>query len=424
MKIKIIILVHFPPKLNFTNAGKIKLPNGEETCFNNDNQYWFFTLGNQMMNRYSTKLIVEIWQPEPKTKEILVKSFNNGLVYKLFPAEYCNEFTITGIKKRLFSKRIMKELEKECTNKNTILHFRATTEYLTSKIVKTFYKKIILLGQFSINITNHFQINNHALIKKYYLLYRDLKPYKRFLLKVNNIIPGTQNDLRSELFFNRLNVFYRDNCANLGLDTEFWSSKKINIQRIKDRLGFDNNTKLLLLSSRLVKEKKIDTIIIALSKATIKMPYKLIITGSNDSYYGQKIKLLADNLLPNKVIFTGFLAENELRNYYAIADLLISNSLMEAGPFSVYQALLMGLPVIQTRVGIGAEVATKFKVTSIISPNHETNERELLDNINDYFRGIIPKTMNMIDAKKYFGWDTIAKYYLNVYTSLVSSKIN
>ncbi|MCD4698892.1 MAG: glycosyltransferase [Bacteroidales bacterium] len=418
MKVKVIILIHFPPHLDFTSAVKFRLPNGEETCFNNDRQYWFYTLGNQMMNQFSDKLEIEIWQPEPKTKRILKKRFDNGLVYKLFPAEYVNEITITGRKKRLFSKRIIQKLKSESVNRNLILHFRATNEYLTKKIVNIFFNKIILLGQLSINVTYKFNIQNNFFVKSLYLYYRNLQPYKKFLRKIYNIIPGTKTDIKKEAFFNNLNVFYRDECANFGLDTDFWDKNKLDILQFKKN---KKNNKFLLVSSPLNEGKRIDNIITALSRIKTKNPYKLVITGSYNNSYGQNIKSLTDKLIPNKAIFTGFISEEELRKYYAISDLFISNSQQEAGPFSVYQAYLMQVPVIQTKVGIGGEVGESFNVSKLITSDQDKNEDELEQALTDYFNGNIPKIMDRTDSERYFGWNSVANYYFKIYISLISA---
>jgi len=421
MKIKVILLMHFPPKLDLTNSGFIELPNGEKTCFNNDKQNWFFALGNQMMNRYADKLDVEIWQPEPKTKEIILRKYNNGLIHRLFPACYINKLTITGTKKKLFSDKILSELKKESTSKNIVLHFRATREYFTSKIVNIFDRKIIYLGQFSINITNRFNVNDYSLFKKYYVMFRVIIPYKKFLLNVNNIIPGTQKDLKAEPFFNKLNIFYRDNCANFGLDVDFWDKDKVNVQKVKKNMGLDNY-KILLVSSRLVKEKRIVEIINAISKIKTKIKYKLIITGSFNTIYGEKIKNISDVLIPNRVIFTGFVSEIKLRDLFAISDLFISNSILEAGPFSVYIAYLMEVPVLQTKVGIGYEFGDEQHISFLISSEQNRNEKELQASLEKYFNGELPKNINRNSAINYFNWDTISQYYFDVYNSLIKSK--
>lgn len=417
---KIILLMHFPPKLDFTNSGLIKLPNGEKTCFNNDKQNWFFALGDQMMNKYGDKLNIEIWQPEPKIKDIILKKYNNGLIHKLFPALYINKYTITGIKKKLFSDSILIKLDKELDRTNVILHFRATREYFTNKIVRKNYKKVICLGQFTINITNRLNVSNYFFVRKYYVWLRSIMPYKKFLRKVNNIIPGTQNDINAEPFFNELNVFYRKNCANFGLDVKYWDKEQVDTQQVKDEFGC-HNYKILLISSRLVEEKRIIEIIKAISRIKTDVSFKLIITGNLHTEYGEMVKSMVKKLIPSNVIFTGYVSEKKLRDLYAISDLFISNSIVEAGPFSVYIAYLMGVPVLQTKVGIGYEFAVKQNASWLISSEQNRNEKEMQFLLKDFFNGKRPENLDRKSVISYFSWDLISQYYFNVYCSITES---
>ncbi len=416
MKIKIIIIVHYSPYLSVGCTEKIKLTAGKLTAFNDTPQFWFFILGKQLMDIYSDEFNVEIWQPDINIKKVLKKEYNNGLVYYLFPAKLVNELTLTGIKKRLFSKELVNSIKSEYTKgNNLILHFRGTQEYMTRYIINKYYDKIPLLGQFTINVTQRFKeikkIKNP--LKYLYFQYNQIILYKRLLNKIKNIAPGTQNDLRNNEFFKNLNIFYRGNFNNFGYDINIWKPNNTNVDKTKLKYKIKSNEKVILLSSRLVKEKQVKEIIEILMN--IKNPFCCIITGSTNSAYAKELKDLSHKIIHNRVIFTEFVDDSELIELYNIADLFISYSKQEAGPGSVIQTYLMGVPVIQSSVGIANEIAQKYKISRVVDPE---NKEELKEAIEDFFNGNIPKILDRKVVESLFSWENIIKYYHNIYIDL------
>lgn len=414
MKLKVIAIPHLTPAMNVGISDKISLENGKVTRFNDSNQFWFYALGSYLMDHFEKELEFEIWQPDTNVYETITRKYENGLVYKLMPAAVDKEFTLTGIKNRLFSREILDSIETEINrNQNLVLFFRGTSEYMLNKIVNRYYGRVPFVGMFSIQISNELIIDQFWTnpLQEIYHYFFGLRPYKRFLKKVKNIVPSTQNDLKANPFFEKLNIFYREDFASWGIDTEFWKRVE-NTEGVKEKHGIKKEEKIILISSRLVEEKQVKEMIEVLGNFRNEK-FHLIITGSiKKNQYVDHLVALAQSLLPGKVTMTGYITDEELREIYSITDLMLSYSISEGGPFSIFQAYLMEVPVIQSSVGIAGEIALQYNVSKLVSP---FNPEELKIALEEYFSGNIPKTLGRSTAVNYFSWKMIAKYYFGAF---------
>lgn len=422
MKLKVIAIPHLSPFLNVGNSEKISMKNGKTTRFNDSNQFWFYALGTHLMDQFASELAFEIWQPDTNIHKVITRKYDNGLVYKLMPATVNKIFTLTGTKSRLFSKEIVDSIDTEIkTNKNLVLFFRGTREYLLNKIVNRYYGRVPFVGMFSIQISDQLIIDQFCThpFKEIYHYFFGLRLYKKFLIKVKNIVPSTQNDLKANPFFNKLNVYYREDIASWGIDYDFW--KRIEkTEGVKEKYGIKKDEKVLLISSRIVEEKQVKEMIEALGSFRNKK-FHLLMTGSvKKNQYVNHVVALIQSLLPGKVTMTGYITDEELREIYCISDLMLSFSISEGGPFSIFQAYLMEVPVIQSSVGTASEIALQYNVSKLVDP---LKSEEFKNALEGYFGGNVPKTLKRKVAVNYFNWQKIAKYYLDVFNTLTCETI-
>jgi glycosyltransferase involved in cell wall biosynthesis len=69
--------------------------------------------------------------------------------------------------------------------------------------------------------------------------------------------------------------------------------------------------------------------------------------------------------LENLIQFTGLVSEDKLLRYWLDADIFVLFSASEAGPFTVLEAMAMGVPVVATRVGIVPELEEKGMLLAV-----------------------------------------------------------
>jgi len=128
---------------------------------------------------------------------------------------------------------------------------------------------------------------------------------------------------------------------------------------------------IIITSRRLVPRTGVDLLIqaFAILKNTPNLTnknIKLILTGSGASEL--ELKQLAENLnLSGDVIFTGYVSEDVLAQYYRISDLFVMpTKYLEGFGLSSVEAMASGLPVIGTNIGGTPEILSKISNDLII----------------------------------------------------------
>lgn len=110
--------------------------------------------------------------------------------------------------------------------------------------------------------------------------------------------------------------------------------------------GFFKNKNVVLFVGRLTIQKGVDWFlkaakeIININKDTV-----FLIVGDGD-YKGKAIELANNMSISNKVVFAGFLRDNELKKAYGLADVFVLPSVSEPFGITALEAVKSGLPVI------------------------------------------------------------------------------
>jgi glycosyltransferase involved in cell wall biosynthesis len=115
---------------------------------------------------------------------------------------------------------------------------------------------------------------------------------------------------------------------------------------IRDKYGVKDGEVLLLLVSRLTKEKNVEFIfdsLVPLIKENNQV--KFLITGGGDLVPKLK-KTSEDNNLEGQVIFEGVVKRGEIKNYYAAGDIFVYASKSETQGMIITEAMYMGLPIV------------------------------------------------------------------------------
>lgn len=113
---------------------------------------------------------------------------------------------------------------------------------------------------------------------------------------------------------------------------------------------FSHFTFIILVASRLAKEKRIDIAIRVLKKVIEKYPKTgLVVAGDGDEKH--RLKNLVKKLkLQNNVVFVGW--QTDLVPYYKVADTFLLTSEYEGYGMSLIEAGASGCPIVTTKVGI------------------------------------------------------------------------
>ena len=170
--------------------------------------------------------------------------------------------------------------------------------------------------------------------------------------------------------------------------------------------------------------KNVKELIIAFNKIhkSLKKDYKLVLCGSIRDE-GIKLQNLCKELfIDNKVIFTGFVPDEDLPIFYNSADLFIYPSLYEGFGLPPLEAMSCSTPVITSNLTSIPEVTGDCAV--LINPFNKDELAEALINLLN-----CPDLLKEYGKKGYkrsldFTWKNTATLTLNAYETVLQNKDN
>ncbi|MBC7128836.1 MAG: glycosyltransferase [Thermoplasmatales archaeon] len=123
----------------------------------------------------------------------------------------------------------------------------------------------------------------------------------------------------------------------------------IDIKRFsKGKNKKDNEKKIILHVGRIVREKNIDLIIEASPYILKKLDTTFLIVGEGPARKEYEEKVIKKGLEKN-FVFTGFVDDEKLLNYYHLADVFVFPSIYETQGIVALEAMASGLPVVAAR---------------------------------------------------------------------------
>jgi len=144
--------------------------------------------------------------------------------------------------------------------------------------------------------------------------------------------------------------------------------KKISLEEhvsLKKKSGIPLDNKVLIFCGRLMPEKGIKELIYSFKKVLTTHPNTTLLIVGNANFkeqikteYDEELREVAKGIL-DKVIFTGFVDNNELYKYYQIADIsVIPSQWEEAFCLVATEAMASGLPLVCSNSGALPEITT------------------------------------------------------------------
>ncbi len=166
-----------------------------------------------------------------------------------------------------------------------------------------------------------------------------------------------------------------------GLEVEHVGRRNDNPQEIKkvfcEQYGLPESARIVLFLGRITWIKGFDTLIPAFANIARKARDAfLVIVGPDEGGYEKTVKkLVAENALHEKAIFTGMLTGKQKENALYAADVFVLPSYSESFGMSAIEAMSLGVPVVvTTRVGIAPDIG-KVGAGLVV----EKDDRQLAD---------------------------------------------
>ncbi|MEE9344839.1 MAG: glycosyltransferase family 4 protein [Methylococcales bacterium] len=170
----------------------------------------------------------------------------------------------------------------------------------------------------------------------------------------------------------------------------------------------------LLYVGNLIPLKGVDLIIQALAKLP---DHQLIVVGAGTEQT-KLVKLAASLQVTNRIRFVGTLSQQQLVEYYNIADILLLPSSREGCANVLLEALSCGTPVIATAVGGSPDIVTSSSAGLLIE--HRT--ADALISAIEQLSANMPDSQIVRNYAQRFSWSPIIKQQIDTYEMVIKNR--
>jgi 1,2-diacylglycerol 3-alpha-glucosyltransferase len=170
--------------------------------------------------------------------------------------------------------------------------------------------------------------------------------YLRNMMKRPEVVIAPSAPVKAELEENGV-VMKACDVVPTGVDCERFSPEKYD-RRFMDRYGLSGK-RVLLHVGRLSMEKRLDIVLEAMAQLSPNVPdIRLLVAGAGPALgdYKEKARTLG---ISDRVVFAGFLPDEDLPIAYASSEALVIASTFETQGLVVLEALASGTPVVGMR---------------------------------------------------------------------------
>jgi glycosyltransferase involved in cell wall biosynthesis len=197
-----------------------------------------------------------------------------------------------------------------------------------------------------------------------------------------------------------------------GVDSQLFHPGDRNMLRKQHQL----TQPTLLYVGNLIPLKGVDLIIQSLAKLP---DYRLIVVG--DGTEKSKLQKLAANLhVADRIRFVGTLTQQQLVEYYTIADMLLLPSSREGCANVLLEALSCGTPVIATAVGGSPDIVADPSAGLLV----QQRTADALTSAIQQLSANMPDSVNVRNYSQRFSWSPIIKQQIDIYQTVINNQVH
>ncbi len=166
--------------------------------------------------------------------------------------------------------------------------------------------------------------------------------------------------------------------------------------------------KFILFIGGLTPLKNFGRVVKAFDIVSQKFDYKLVVVGFKRFKFENELKIAEGLKEKNKIVFPGFVPDEDLPAFYNLADLLVFPSLYEGFGLPVLEAMACGCPIVTTKTGCTKEVTGKaallanpYDVKEIAEKMEEIrkNPEAMVKTVKDMWNNIKPRIIVTITGE-------------------------
>lgn len=252
----------------------------------------------------------------------------------------------------------------------------------------------------------------HVSTRYNYLVNKLLVPFSA--RKADKIIAVSRSTAKDVCVLLQINKSKVEVVYEAGNDSYFRKDRQISKQIMTSKYGVPEE--YILYLGTLEPRKNVETLLKAYSKLVRKgnARHMLVIAGAKGWKYEGIFKLIDELDINEKVLFTGYIDNNDMIDLYNASSLFVFPSIYEGFGLPVVEAMQCGVPVITTNVSSLPEVAGDAAV--LIDPYDVDGLCESMDNIlsDDSYSELL-REKSLLQAQK-FSWGRAAEETYRVLT--------
>ena len=198
--------------------------------------------------------------------------------------------------------------------------------------------------------------------------------------------------------------------------------RSYNSQSLKKH-GIEAEDFIILFLGRLHPKKCPEDLVKAFPKVVEKVPNAKLVFAGKGKEEMKLEKMVSDLNLKDKVIFAGFVSEDEKWDLLKRCDAFILPSVVEGHPITVIEAMACSKPVIVTNIGPFPEIIRDGE-TGLLVPLHSPDAlaNAIVELALDEEKRIKMGKMARRDVEERFDINKIADEYLSIYEELINKK--
>jgi len=192
---------------------------------------------------------------------------------------------------------------------------------------------------------------------------------------------------------------------------------------IIEKYGIRKEDFVILYLGRLHPKKCPEDVVKAFPKVIQKVPNAKLVIAGKGSEKEKLEKIVTELKFQGKVIFTGFVSENEKWSLLERCDIFVLPSVVEAFGIALIEAMACGKPVIATNVGPFPEII-KDGETGILIPVHSPIHLAdaIINLAQDDEKRVKMGKKAKEDAENRFNISRVASDYLKIYNEVVKGR--
>ncbi|NIM04873.1 MAG: glycosyltransferase [Armatimonadetes bacterium] len=178
--------------------------------------------------------------------------------------------------------------------------------------------------------------------------------------------------------------------------------------------------KIVFFAGRMVREKGAHILVDAVPRVLSAWPkVKFVIVGGG--WTGHLAAQASALGVGNRVIFTGFISEEDLRRLYAVADVAVFPSLYEPFGIVALEAMAAGVPVVTSDIG-GFREVVRHRETGIHTwaNNADSLAWGIVEVLRKPEEAAVRALRAAKEVKTHYTWKKVAQRTLAVYNEIVS----